>query len=120
LISPTNDTFADHRLEGIDGASLGQRIDVDRLDPFRGRIAEQLGDAGARGRARHGDVDISGEARRLDGALAIAQQQGAHASFPRRKIWKCRGAADRRRGQDDRGGERDDEGGAGGGNPGPS
>ncbi|MGY3122695.1 hypothetical protein ACVWXQ_006632 [Bradyrhizobium sp. S3.14.4] len=46
-----DDAVTDHHLQRVDGAAGGKRINVGRLDPVLGRIAEGLGDAGAQCRA---------------------------------------------------------------------
>ena len=43
-----HDAVADHHLERIHRAAIRQRIDINRLDPILGRVAEYLGDAGAK------------------------------------------------------------------------
>ena len=45
-----DDAVADHHLQRVDRAAWRQRIDVSRLHPVLGRIAEDLRDAGADGR----------------------------------------------------------------------
>ena len=60
-----DDAVADHHLQRVDGAARRQRIDVDRLDPVLGRVAEDLGDAGAHGRAGDREVDVDAEPGRV-------------------------------------------------------
>ena len=73
---------ADHHLHRIDGARLGQRIDVDRLDPAIGGIVENLRDAGAHHRPADREVDVGAEPRGLDIAVVLRpQQQRAGARF---------------------------------------
>src|SRR4030095_6487297 len=52
-----HDAIAAHHLERIDRAALGQRIHIDGLGPLAGRIAENLGDAGADGRSGYREID---------------------------------------------------------------
>ena len=66
-----DDALADHHLHGVDGAGVGQRIDIDRLDPAFGRIVEHLGDAGADGRAADHEIDVGAEPRRFDKAAGV-------------------------------------------------
>ncbi len=80
-----HDAVADHHLERVDRAALGQRVDIDRLDPVVGGVAEDLRDAAADGRPRHRQVDVDAEPRRLGVAgLALEQQRaGARVARPR-------------------------------------
>ena len=70
-----HDAVADHHLQGIHRAARGQRIDIDRLDPVFGRVAEYLRDAGADSWTRDGEVDIDAEPRRIGVAVIGLQQQ---------------------------------------------
>ena len=72
-----HDAVADHHLQRIDRAARRQRIDIDRLDPVLGRVAEDLRDAGADGGARDGEIDIDAEPRRIGVAVVRLQQQRA-------------------------------------------
>ncbi len=92
-----DDALAHHHLEGVDRPALGQRIDIDRLDPVVGGVMEKLGDACARGRAAHVEVDVGGDQRRLGVALAVeAQQQRAGARFAGRHADRHRPGGRRR------------------------
>jgi hypothetical protein len=66
-----HDAVADHHLERIDRAAIGQRIDINRFDPIVRRVAEDLGDAGAKRGARHRHIDIDAETRGVDITFAF-------------------------------------------------
>ena len=81
-----DDAVADHHLERVDRAAGRQRIDVSRLHPVLGRVAEDLRDAGPDRRTGHGEVDIDAEPGCVGGVAVIAlQQQGARA-----RVTQCR------------------------------
>ncbi len=112
-----HDTVADHHLEGVYGAAVGQRIDVNRFDPVLRRIVEDLRDAGARGRARYRDVNVARNPRRLDILLAVAQEKRTDARIgkrrhdreARRRCPAGAGARSRREDRHDRHRRRDDD-----------
>ncbi|MGY3428240.1 hypothetical protein ACVWZW_008744 [Bradyrhizobium sp. F1.13.4] len=72
-----DDAVADHHLQRIDGTAGGERIDIGRLDPVLGRVAEDLGDSCSQCRARDRDVDIDAEADRFRVGPVLLQKQGA-------------------------------------------
>ena len=74
-----DDAVADHHLQRVDRAARRQRIDVGRLDPVLGRVAEDLRDAGADRRAGYGEVDIDAEPDGVGVAVLGLQQQRAGA-----------------------------------------
>ena len=78
-----DDAVADHHLERVDRAARRQRIDVGRLDPVLGRVAEDLRDAGADRRAGHREVDVDAEPGRVGVAVIGLQQQRAGARVAR-------------------------------------
>ncbi len=85
-----DDAVADHHLERIDRASRRQRVDIGRLHPLLGRIAEQLGDSGANCRTRHGEVDIDAEPRRVGIAVVGLEEQRSGARVGRLEHGKRR------------------------------
>ena len=72
-----DNAFADHHLQRIDRAARRQRIDVGRLDPIRGRVAENLRDAGADGWAGHREIDVDAKPGRVGIAVVGLEQQRA-------------------------------------------
>ena len=81
-----DDAVADHHLEIVDRAVVGQREDVNGLDPAVAGVAEHLGDPATHGRPAHRKIDVRaephgfGEAR----AVGIADEEAARLHGARR------------------------------------
>ena len=107
-----HDAVADHDPEAVDRAALGQRVDVDRLDPAFGWIAEDLRDAGSRGRPADRDVDVGPDPRDLDEGAGLGASEkkrtGAHLARPDQGL-ATRGERARRERQDRRNRKKDRE-----------
>ncbi len=82
--------LSDLHLERVDRGAVGQRKEIDALDPAVGGILEALGDARARHRSRNVDREVGGDAgrreiaarhRRLEQKLARAGVVAAHQAF---------------------------------------
>jgi hypothetical protein len=87
-----HDAVANHHLERIDRAAVRQRIDINRFDPIVGRVAEDLGDPGAKRGARHGHIDINAEALRVGVTFALGfqdQRSGSRVAWPGERRGAC-------------------------------
>ena len=65
---PLDHASADPKAHGIDGGALGEREDVDALEPLGRRIAELLGHRHARDGASDPHPDVGPDGRYLVGA----------------------------------------------------